>query len=220
MVVQMPNISDRAAQSQKLNPVAQRLLAAATTEFQRYGFSGASISRIIDAAECNVRMIYHYFGNKLGLYRACIEQVYEQLRQAEAEAIFWDLPPEQAIAELTRFTFDYMEAHPEFQGMMRIENMSDGIHVRELTAVNKRAETLFHAIEKVLDRGVAGDVFAHRADPAQLYLSILGLATIHIANRHTMGMVLGLDLSAPDFLVARREEVVRTILASLKSPAV
>ncbi|WP_170295196.1 TetR/AcrR family transcriptional regulator [Paracoccus aestuariivivens] len=210
----MQNVTEQHAKDAS-GGVAQRLLAAATTEFQLHGYQGASVSRIIEAADCNVRMIYHYFGNKLGLYRACIERVYEGLRQAEAEASFWDLPPEQAIAELTRFTFDYMEAHPEFQGMMRIENMSDGVHVRELVAVNKRAETLFHAIDNVLDRGANERVFTHRPDPGQLYLSILGLATIHIANRHTMGVVLGRDLSDPEFLSARRDEVVRTILASL-----
>ncbi|MTH61295.1 TetR/AcrR family transcriptional regulator [Paracoccus litorisediminis] len=213
----MQKVTDPATPGVAQIGVAQRLIAAATTEFQRHGFQGASVSRIIETADCNVRMIYHYFGSKLGLYRACIEQVYEELRLAEAEASFWDLPPKQAIAELTRFTFDYMETHPEFQGMMRIENMSDGVHVRELTTVNSRAETLFNAISNVLDRGVAEGVFAHRPDPGSLYLSILGLATIHIANRHTMGVVLGRDLSAPDFLIARREEVVRMVLASLTS---
>jgi AcrR family transcriptional regulator len=213
----MQKVTDPATPGVAQIGVAQRLIAAATTEFQRHGFQGASVSRIIETADCNVRMIYHYFGSKLGLYRACIEQVYEELRLAEAEASFWDLPPKQAIAELTRFTFDYMETHPEFQGMMRIENMSDGVHVRELTTVNSRAETLFNAISNVLDRGVAEGVCAHRPDPGSLYLSILGLATIHIANRHTMGVVLGRDLSAPDFLIARREEVVRMVLASLTS---
>lgn len=196
--------------------VADRLIAAGTAEFLRHGFEGASVSRIVQGAGCNVRMIYHYFGNKLGLYRACIARVYDQLRQAEAAAGFWDLPPRDAIAELVRFTFDYMLEHPEFQGMMRIENMADGVHVRELSAVNTRASSLFNAIEQLIRRGVAAGEFSGETDPGLLYMSILGLSTIHISNRHTMGVVLGRDLSAAEFLRPRREEVVRIILASLK----
>lgn len=195
--------------------VAHRLIEAGTAEFVRHGFQGASISRIVEAAGCNVRMIYHYFGNKLGLYRACIDRAYEALRQAEADATFWSLPPREAIAALVRFTFDYMVSKPDFQGLMRVENMADGQHVRALEQVNARAVALFDAIGRVLDRGIANGQFTHRPEPGLLYLSILGLCTIHVSNRHTMGVVMGRDLGASDFLAARRDEVVGIILASL-----
>ena len=199
--------------------VAERLIEAGTREFVRHGFQGASISQIVEAADCNVRMIYHYFGNKLGLYRACIDRVYAELRQAEHDATFWSLPPRDAVAALVRFTFDYMVAHPEFQGLMRIENMADGEHVRGLEQVSARAESLFDAIASVLDAGRAEGVFTQRPDAGRFYLTILGLCTIHISNRHTMGVVMGCDLAAPDFLTARRDEVVSVVLASLGAGA-
>jgi len=196
--------------------VQERLLVAGTAEFVRHGFQGASISTIVSAARCNVRMVYHYFGNKLGLYRACIARVYQHLRDAEAQAEFWNAPPRDAIAELVRFTFDYMLEHPEFQGMMRVENMADGQHVREVSDVNDRASSLFGRMNTVLDQGVHTGDFNQRPDAGALYLSILGLCTIHIANRHTMQVVMGRDLASPEFLTARREEIVGIILASLQ----
>ncbi|PJF09304.1 TetR/AcrR family transcriptional regulator [Pseudorhodobacter sp. MZDSW-24AT] len=199
--------------------VAERLIEAGMREFVRHGFQGASISQIVEAAECNVRMIYHYFGNKLGLYRACIDRAYAELRQAEREATFWSLPPRAAMAELVRFTYDYMVAHPEFQGLMRIENMADGAHVRGLEQVSARAESLFDAIARVLDAGRAAGAFSRRPDPGRLYLTILGLCTIHVSNRHTMGVVMGCDLADPVFLADRREEVVAVVLAALGAAA-
>lgn len=196
--------------------VQERLLVAGTAEFIRHGFQGASISTIVTEAECNVRMVYHYFGNKLGLYRACIERVYAHLRDAEAEAAFWAAPPAGAVADLVRFTFDYMLDHPEFQGLMRVENMTDGRHVREVNSVSDRADRLFQQINLVLDRGVQDGSFGHRPDARALYLSILGLCTIHITNRHTMGVVLGRDLATADFLATRRDEIVAIVLASLR----
>lgn len=196
--------------------VAERLIEAGTSEFVRHGFQGASISRIVEAADCNVRMIYHYFGNKLGLYSACIDRAYDRLRQAEANATFWSLPPREAITGLVHFTFDYMVTKPEFQGLMRVENMADGQHVRALDNVNARAVALFDAIGRVLDRGIAEGRFARRPEPGLLYMSILGLCTIHVSNKYTMGVVLGRDLGSPEFLAARRDEVVRIILGSLE----
>lgn len=215
----MQIVPDTAA-ADSTSGVAERLIEAGTSEFVRHGFQGASISRIVETADCNVRMIYHYFGNKLGLYRACIDRAYDRLRQAEADATFWSLPPREAMAALVRFTFDYMVAKPEFQGLMRVENMADGQHARALDKVNARATALFDAIGRLLDRGLTTGQFAHRPEPGLLYLSILGLCTIHVSNKHTMGVVMGRDLGSPDFLTARRDEVVRIILASLdEAPA-
>jgi AcrR family transcriptional regulator len=197
--------------------VQERLLIAGTAEFVRYGFQGASISTIVGTANCNVRMVYHYFGNKLGLYRACIERAYGHLRDAEADARFWDATPRAAIAGLVRFTFDYMLEHPEFQGLMRVENMADGQHVREMSSVKHRASSLFGRMNEKLDQGLQDGSFQHRPDAGALYLSILGLCTIHIANRFTMQVVMGRDLTSADFLTTRREEIVGIILASLQT---
>lgn len=203
--------------SNAVHGVQERLITAATAEFVAQGYHGASVSRIIERAQCNVRMIYHYFGSKDGLYRACLERVYDDLRAAEAQATFWEDPPDHAIAALVRFTFDYMTAHPEFQGMMRIENMVEGENVRRLMAVNHRAGNLFTRIDSVLSRGSAEGVFVRRPDAAELYLSILGLATIHSSNRHTMGVVLGEDLSSPAFLERRRRILPDIILCWLRT---
>lgn len=43
------------------------ILAAALKEFSQAGFAGARIERIVKAAKCNIRMLYHYFGDKKGL---------------------------------------------------------------------------------------------------------------------------------------------------------
>ena len=47
-----------------------QILDAAFREFADAGFAGARIDGIARAAATNKRMIYHYFGNKEGLYSA------------------------------------------------------------------------------------------------------------------------------------------------------
>ena len=62
------------------------ILAAATTEFSRKGLDGARVDKIARRSGVNKRMIYHYFGDKEGLYLAVLEKSYTAIRAAEFEA--------------------------------------------------------------------------------------------------------------------------------------
>ena len=61
----------------------ERILKAAMEEFCAKGFDGARMDRIVEYAGCNIRMAYHYFGDKEGLYLTVLEEVYNQLRSRE-----------------------------------------------------------------------------------------------------------------------------------------
>src|SRR6266496_1154165 len=61
----------------------ERILAAAFQEFAAEGFAGARVDRIAGRAGINKRMLYHYFGDKAGLFR-------EVLRRKIAERLpYW-----------------------------------------------------------------------------------------------------------------------------------
>lgn len=57
------------------NPSAarRRILAAAAGEFAEHGYAGARVDRIATVARLNKRMLYHYFGDKQGLFLAVLE---------------------------------------------------------------------------------------------------------------------------------------------------
>ncbi len=50
----------------------QRILDAALKEFSARGFAGARVGGIARRARVNKRMLYHYFGDKEGLFRAVL----------------------------------------------------------------------------------------------------------------------------------------------------
>ncbi|MDA0565880.1 TetR family transcriptional regulator [Streptomonospora sp. S1-112] len=56
-----------------------RLLAAARREFAAYGIAGARVDRIAAEANSNKAQIYHYFGNKDGLFDAVFTGIVEQV---------------------------------------------------------------------------------------------------------------------------------------------
>src|SRR3954470_7691192 len=59
------------------------ILNAATQEITAKGLTGARVDAIAKRARVNKRMIYHYFGDKDGLYLAVLEATYEAIRAAE-----------------------------------------------------------------------------------------------------------------------------------------
>ena len=58
----------------------ERILEAAVNEFAELGFAGARVDRIAKESGLNKQLIYHYFGNKRGLYEAAFESLVLKVR--------------------------------------------------------------------------------------------------------------------------------------------
>src|SRR3989440_98966 len=61
-----------------------RMVAAAIDEFAARGFKGASMDAIASRTHTTRALINYYFGSKEKLYIAVLEQVYAEIREAEA----------------------------------------------------------------------------------------------------------------------------------------
>lgn len=196
------------------------ILSVAVDEFAEHGFHGARIDRITKAARCNSRMIYHYFGSKEQLYIAALDNIFEQIRNQEAALNFSQGDPAGKLRELVEFTFDYFRNNSTFRKMTRNENMLNGEYIRQSAAVQDMSQPLIVAIGDLIERGFAAGVFRHKADPVQLYLSIVALSAHHLNNAATLSLVVGQDLLDGEWQEQRRSHAVDVILSYLgiKSP--
>lgn len=195
----------------------ERILAAGVDEFCEHGYGSARIERITRRADCNIRMIYHYFGSKEGLYLAALEKVYERIRTAEAQLDLEHLDPGTAISRLVEFTYDHMRDHPDFVQLVVNENILRGRVIRESETVPRMSLPLVSTIRDLLARGEAQGQFRHGVDPLQLYISILALSYIHLSNKYTLSITYGQDLGDPEWLAERREHVKTMVLSYLRA---
>src|SRR3984885_4285116 len=83
------------------------IIEVASAEFAERGLSGARVDRIAERTQTSKRMLYYYFGDKEGLYRAVLLSYYQRLRSAEATLDLAHQPPLMALQSLVEFTFDY-----------------------------------------------------------------------------------------------------------------
>ncbi|WP_380055080.1 TetR/AcrR family transcriptional regulator [Falsihalocynthiibacter sp. SS001] len=187
------------------------ILAVAVDEFAEHGFHGARIDRITKAAKCNSRMIYHYFGGKEQLYIAALENIFRQIRDQEAELNFSEGDPAEKIYELVDFTFDYFKNNANFRKMTRNENVLNGEYIARSAVTRDMSEPLIVAIRDLVERGFASGAFKRKADPVQLYLSIVAISAHHLNNGATLGIVVGQDLFDEDWQEQRRKHAIDMI---------
>jgi TetR/AcrR family transcriptional regulator len=191
------------------------LLAAARAAFAAKGLMGARVEEIAREAGVNKQLVYHYFGSKDGLYLAVLERVYGEIREQEDRLLLADLPPEQAMAKLVLFSFDYLAAHPDFIALLNDENARGARHLQRSRRMHAMHSPLLARLRETLRQGAAAGLFRDDMDALQLYLSIAGLAYFYFSNNRTLSAIFGCDLAGPRAIAARRRHVLDFVMAAL-----
>ena len=194
------------------------LLAAARAALAARGLMGARVDEIAREAGLNKQLVYHYFGSKDELYLAVLEQVYGEIREREQRLSLAELPPEEAMAKLVLFSFDYLAAHPDFIALLRDENAQGARHLQRSRRIHEMHSPLLALLRETLRQGAAAGVFRDDMEPLQLYVSIAGLGYFYFSNNRTLSAIFGRDLASPRAIAARRRHVVDFVMAALAPP--
>ena len=194
----------------------ERVIQAALVEFGSRGYGGGRIAEIANTASCNIRMVYHYFGSKEGLFLAVLEHAYSGIRTAEQSLNLARLTPRDAIEHVVDFTWDYYLENPEFLTLVNSANLHKARHLKKSKRLPEMHTGMLNMLDDVLRRGAANGEFRTDANALQLAISIAALGYYYLTNRYTMAVIFKFDPMTPDALAERRAEAKRTILASLR----
>jgi len=192
------------------------ILATATEEITTKGLDGARVDEIARRSGVNKRMIYHYFGDKEGLYLAVLETTYAAIRTAEVGLKLADRDPVEGMRELILFTWQYFIDHPEFLSLLGTENLHRAAYLKKSKRIRDLHSPLVGMIADLLERGARQKVFRKGIDPVDLYITIAALGFFYMSNRHTLSTIFGRDLATPANLQARGRHIVEVVLAYLK----
>ncbi len=199
------------------NRTREAILTAAQHEFAAKGLSGGRVDEIARRARANKRMIYHYFGNKDGLYLAALERVYEDLRGTEKTLDLGHLAPEASIRRLVEFTFDYSRRHPELISLINNENLHGARHLRKSKKVRELHSPFVELIGDILRRGVSQGVFRPGLDPVDLYITIAAVGYFYLSNNRTLSAIFGRDLGSAAACRRRKRHNVDVILRAIRA---
>lgn len=189
------------------------IMRAATAEFATYGLAGARVSRIVQKAGTNPRMLYEQFGSKSALYVATLESALGALRAEELGLDVEHLDPLEGLLQL----FDFMNGHFERNGhlvsLLRAENLMKARNMKKAPRIHEMSSPVVAMTERMLSRGIAEGKLAGDIDPLRLYILIAALSQFHLANVHTLSNEFGQDLSKPAWRTERRADA-RLMLAA------
>ncbi len=127
----------------------QRLLEVAATLFAREGFRGVSLAEIAGAAGISAPAIYNYFGSKDDLFREIATNIFEEIRDAVAQAAD---TPGSWHAKLSHVLTACEELYREDAVLQRFGNVFEVQVVRDperyvsVRAVQREIDAVFRGI--------------------------------------------------------------------------
>lgn len=174
----------------------ERILKAAIEQFSQGGFSGARIELICKHADVNPRMIYHYFGDKAGLYVAVLEHVLGQLRTEELKLDVSQSAPFDGLLTMFDFIYEHFAQHPELIRLLSSENLMEGAFLKNSVATPSIASPVVQHVDTLLRRGEADGSVRAGLDPLHLYVVMVGLSYFHKSNAYTLSIIWDTPLAS------------------------
>ena len=192
--MQSSNHSGPAPATRNPRQSQERILLAALREFAHKGFAGARVDAIARRARINKRMLYHYFGNKEGLFR-------EVLRRKIQERAEWMAAAPDDPMESLPYWFELACGDPEWVRLLEWEALQ--WKNQEVIDEAHRREALARAVARIQRRQAEGSLAPH-FDAAQLLLSMMALAAYPVAFPQLARLVTGYPVSDPRFQKQRK----------------
>jgi AcrR family transcriptional regulator len=183
-----------------------RILEAALREFAAKGFAGARVDAIARRARINKRMLYHYFGDKEGLFR-------EVLRRKLAERASWLAAAPEHPFERLPYWFRLACRDQDWVRLLEWEALQSSD--KKVIDREHRRESFARAIER-LRRCQAKGMVSRRFDPGQLLLSMMALTAYPLAFPQLTRLATGLSVSDPRFQ-EQRERFLQQFAAAFQS---
>jgi AcrR family transcriptional regulator len=196
----------------------QRILDAAESHFAQDGFSGARIDAIAADSTYNKSLIFQYFGDKAGLYRAVIRR---QRTQAAPELLalvrtFSAHEPDTMLArqffgQFIRWHFAFFQTHANYRRILAWE-AAEGWTTYNTVDMTEEESELHDAVGRWLRRAQAAGVLRPDFNPEFLLFNVTNLCLNLLASFPRLPGFQGRDRSLPDALRLAQEQILTLVL--------
>ena len=191
--------------------VRARILDAALKAFAEKGFDGATTRQIASRAKVPLGLLRYYFGDKLKLWHAAVDQSFGQIRNALDATTFKPRNDDEvndplgAIRAGIRAHVHFVARNPEFVRLMHDEGKRRGLRMRWI--VDRHVKPLFNRLLPVIAR--LQEVGRLPKDIAPLHFSYALIGAIDVIFHQTeeCRRVTGVDPTDPAVIDAHSRAV-------------
>lgn len=202
----------------------EAILEAAAIVFAEHGFAGARVDTIAQVSGYDKKLLFRYYGDKLGLYTAVLKRTEQEAHALLAtisapvleneSAAFQEQQWRHFLTTMVHTIFDYLLDHPHFLRVLTWE-MAEGwqtftqIAAHFPPAFTDQFEQLF---EIARSAGLLRSDFA----PAILFTLLLQVCQVYLTSLPLYQTVLpGEDLSSARALTQARERLSAFVVAGI-----
>lgn len=188
------------------------ILSAAEEEFAQHGFTAARTEAIAAKTGVSKSMMYYYFTDKEGLYRAVLQQSHAELLKAVQQLELEHLSPEVALEKFLEALLERVSDNPRLPTLMFHEAVqNNGKFYQGSSSV-----TIDTALVTILEQGVAAGVF-RPLDPFQSAINIMGSCLFYfIGAGNIQQFPQGKGLLSKAMLKKHTQEVITFVLAGVR----
>lgn len=189
------------------------ILAAAEEEFAQHGFTAARTEAIAAKTGVSKSMMYYYFKDKEGLYRAVLRQSHADLLKAVQQLELEHLSPEVALEKFLEVLLDSVSGNPRLPTLMFHEAVqNNGNFYKGSNSVN-----IDTTLVTILEQGVAAGVF-RSLDPFQSAINIMGSCLFYfIGAGNIQQFPQGKRLLSKVMLKKHAQEAITFVLAGVRN---
>jgi AcrR family transcriptional regulator len=181
----------------------ERILEAALAEFAEKGFAGARVDAIADSASINKRMLYHYFGDKEGLFR-------EVLRKKMTQRRAWNLAtPDDPMSSLP-YWFDLARKDRNWVRLLEWEALQ--FANRKLIDESRRSKSARESVQRIQGRQKLGHL-SSEMDAGAMLLGMIALSWFPVAFPQLTRLITGESAEDEEFIRKHRAFLERVAVA-------
>ncbi|MBV9615391.1 MAG: TetR family transcriptional regulator [Ktedonobacteraceae bacterium] len=199
----------------------EAILNAAEEVFAEHGFDGARIDAIAELAGYNKSLIFHYYGDKLALYRAVLQRLDRQGAELQAGIIGPLLADEGSTSDPDKFRtflgvavrliFDLLIENPRMTRMLAWE-AAEGWHTYRKIASQFNTEDV-KLFRQILGQARDAGLIRSGIDPAMVFSIAYATCVSYLNSIPLMEMTFDEeDLSSQEALIRAREIIVEFVI--------
>ena len=194
-----------APRDKERNPARSRelILDAAERLFAEHGYAATSLTDVGNGAGLSRATPGYFFGSKAELYRAVLDRCFEAVRQAvrvgRDRALASGQSPDVILAGAVSDYFDFVGVRPNLVRLIQREALSGGGSLDGLPLSLATGQEMISALTQEL--GLEDE---DPSEVAHMLFSLMALTWFPHIQGETLGRVIGLDPTAPDFFARRK----------------
>lgn len=194
-----------------------RILSAAEAEFAQKGFDGARLREVAAGAGVHHALLHHYFGDKVGLFRAVVQNAFAGVSTRTLDALRAGTSIRQLLETYVDILIDFHAQNPNLVRLMHYASLDPSspafAAMEEVT--REISAPVMEAIGQAVEAAQRAKVIRQDIDARRLVSLSIGAVVYVFHEDRFFSLFHGGEVRAPASIEAHRKAALAFLLTAV-----